>query len=662
MRIQRSPWIATTCLIASSAMGSAVWAEEQSTEAGSRARSPLPHATTMPAIVVTATASERGVAEAPASISILDGEDLRSRPVNDLADAVRGSAGLDLDCVGLGRRGISIRGMSSEHTLTLIDGQRISSSASAIAHSDFELGWVPTSAIERVEVVRGPMSSLYGSEALGGVVNVITRSATDQWHGSFNSYALINDHGLDGDQRKAGFYIGGPLVPGRLGLSAWGEHRHRDALRDAGNTALTALDRQRATTGHIGLTWTPDTRQRIDMSIDAGNEDQQGWRGGANGPAYQAENEVQRRRYSVSHAGEWNWGRSRMRLYRTRLDREARRSDGADSTGPNRFVDTVLDGRVGFAAGDSHKLTLGAETRRESLEDPSVNRAGKKAQTHYAFFAQDEIILGDRWELVMGSRFDRHEDFGWETSPRAYLLFHPTEALTFRAGAGRGFKAPSLKQLSPEYESRAAMGGRGIIRGNPDLQPETNQSFELGAAYERDNWSAAATVFHNDVRNLIETIRQPTCFEPGRVCLEYENVAKARLQGLELTAGMNLTRQLRLDANYTYLNARNRATDERLADRSRHRANATLAWAPLAQLSTRVRIEYIGAQYRSATESERPGHTLLHWYVDYDVSRNLSLHAGIENLTDKRLANDDASVYGRADEGRRYFAGLTARF
>lgn len=653
---------ANACLLALAAWGGTAGAQApaaaQRTEDGYEQREITP----LPAVVVTATTSARSETDAPASVSVIEGERLRRRPVNDLADAVRGAVGIGVDSVGLGRQGISIRGMSSEHTLMLIDGQRVNSSAPVIAHSDFELGWVPTEAIERIEVVRGPMSSLYGSEALGGVVNLITRSATDRWQGSVSSYALVNDHDLDGNQYKAGFYAGGPLVPGRLGLNVWGEYRYRDALRDAGNTALTALDEQRATTGHVGLTWTPDARQRIDLSASAGNEDQEGFRSGTANSRYEAENEVQRRRYSLSHAGEWDWGSTQVRLYRSTLDRKARRSDGADSTGPNRFIDTVLDGRVGFKAGKSHKLTLGAETRRESLEDPSVNRAGKKSQTHYALFAQDEIRLADQWELVLGSRLDHHEDFGWETSPRAYLLFRPTDALTLKAGVGRGFKAPTLKQLSPEFESRAAIGGRGIIRGNPALKPETNRSFELGATYDQGVWSAGATVFHNDVRNLIDTVRQPTCFEPGRICLDYDNVAKVRLQGLELTAGANLSERWRVDANYTYLDARDRTTDERLADRSRHRANATVAWAAMDRLASRVRVEYTGAQYRSATERDRPGYTLLHWYVDYGLGRDLSLHAGIENLTDKRLANDDASLYDRADEGRRYFAGLTARF
>ncbi len=649
------------CLIALLTMAGLAQAQEIPPEQ-ERSTASRRQVSTLNPVVVTATASERTLADTPASVTVINGESLRERPVLDLADAVKDTVGVGLESTGLGRRGISIRGMGSDHTLMLIDGQRINASASAIAHSDYELGWVPTSAIERVEIVRGPMSSLYGSEALGGVVNVVTRAATDAWEGSLSSYVLLNEHGVGGNQFKNGFYLGGPLLQNRLGLTAWGELSRRHALRDAGNTALTAQDERRAQAGHIGLQWTPDNRQRIDLSLDAGHETRQGDRGGSRNVVYSSEDNVQRRRYGLSHTGDWNWGNSQFRLYRSTMHRDNTRSDGNTQSGPQRFTDTVMDGHVGFFLGSAHKLTVGGETRRETLADPSVNRRGKKSQDLYAFFAQDEIRLNRQWELVLGSRVDHHEVFGSEISPRAYLLFHPTDALTFKAGAGRGFKAPTLKQLSPEYESRAAMGGRGIIRGNPDLQPETNQSFELGVEFDQHPWKAGATLFQNDVKNLIETVRQPSCYERGKVCLDYENVAKVRMRGLELSAGAMLSSQWNVSANYTYLDASDRTTGEPLAERSRHRANAALEWSPLAQLSTRLRVEYTGKQYRSATEPDRPGYALLHWYLDYALSKRFSVHAGIENLTDKRLSNDDASLYSDADEGRRYFVGLTARF
>ncbi|WP_179359009.1 TonB-dependent receptor plug domain-containing protein, partial [Pseudomonas aeruginosa] len=146
--------------------------------------------------VVSATTTERKLRDAPASVSLIAAEDLRRRPVRDLQEALRGSESLQFNGVGMSRRGISVRGMSSEHTLVLVDGQRISTSSGAIAHSDFDLGWVPVESIERIEVVRGPMSSLYGSEALGGVVNVITRRATDTWTGSGLLDGGVREDGL----------------------------------------------------------------------------------------------------------------------------------------------------------------------------------------------------------------------------------------------------------------------------------------------------------------------------------------------------------------------------------------------------------------------------------------------------------------------------------
>lgn len=619
----------------------------------------------MPPVVVTATSSERTLEHVPASVSVIGGDSLRSRPVNDLSEMVGGAVGLDILDLGLGRQGISVRGMNPGHTLVLVDGRRINSSAAAIAHSDFELGWIPAEAIERVEVIRGPMSSLYGSEALGGVVNVITRSATDVWQGSVNASAMLPSGGLGGKRYKAGFYVAGPLSPGRLGLNLWGEVRHRAALDSATDRKTTVLDRLRATTGHVGLNWTPDRHQRIEVSMTAGSEDQEGSRSGKSRTGktyYESSNDVQRRRYALSYSGNWSRWSSQLRLYRSTLERKAYRSDGADTTGPNHLVDTVFDGKFGVLAGKVHQLTAGFETRRESLEDPAVNRAGKKAVTHFAFFGQDEMVLGNHWEVVLGSRFDHHEDFGWEVSPRVYALYHANEALTFKAGLGRGFKAPTLKQLSPEYESRAAMGGRGIIRGNLDLQPETNRSAEVGVTYARDGWSSGLTLFRNDVHNLIDIVRQPACSERGKVCLNYKNVSRARLQGAELTLGAQFDARWRADANYTYLDAQDRTGHTRLEDRARHLANVTLAWTPHAAVTTRLRAQYKGAAYRGATLADSPAFTLLHWYIDYDINRRFALHAGIENIGNKRLGNDRPDRYDHVDEGRRYFVGLTARF
>ncbi|MBB2971446.1 TonB-dependent receptor [Mesorhizobium sp. RMAD-H1] len=613
-------------------------------------------------IVVTATSGERFLKDAPASVTVITGEELRERPVQDLAQAVEGTPGVQLTGIGLGRRGISIRGMLPEQTLVLVDGMRVSNSASAIAHSDYELGWVPSEAIERIEVVRGPMSSLYGSEALGGVVNIITRQATDKWRGSVSTFGSLTEHGRGGDGYNVSGYAGGPIVPGILGLNIWGQYRGREELTSPQDARLSSMGDESAFTGNATLTWTPDAQQRIDLSYGAGYEER--WRntqGAGRFPTfYRSNDDIRRQRISLSHEGDWDWGTSRVRVYSSMLERENERSDGAPASGPQKFTDTVGDAHASFSPIENHKVTVGGEIRRERLDDPTVNDSGRAEQTHFAAFIQDEIRLGDQWEFVAGSRFDHHEAFGWHASPRAYLLYHVNEALTFKGGVGAGFKAPTLKQLSPEYEAIAG-GGRFTIVGNPDLEPETNLSFEAGFEYQQGIWSARAMAFQNDVDNLIQAVCVIRCTGAPGAIWSYENVDEARIRGVEIGGGVELPWDMRLDANYTWLDPIDRTTGERLPDRSRHAANATLNWEPVEKLKTSLRVNYIGSQKTTTASGSQPAYTLVSVYGDYALNGHASLQLGVENIGDVRLA-DESDDYAFADEGRRYFVGLKAKF
>ena len=201
----------------------------------------------LPEVVVTATATPRALQTAPASVTVVDRQALSRRPVQDLTDVLRDVPGVTVNGAGLTRRGISIRGMPSEHTLFLVDGRRVNGSASAIAHADFELNWVPVEAMDRVEIVRGPMSSLYGSEALGGVVNVITRSATDSWRGSLRAMGGLREDGRGGETYQLGAYAGGPLLQDRYFRTVWASafmrNRRREATRPKPQTRVYQTSR-----------------------------------------------------------------------------------------------------------------------------------------------------------------------------------------------------------------------------------------------------------------------------------------------------------------------------------------------------------------------------------------------------------------------------------
>ncbi|TLX54907.1 TonB-dependent receptor [Stutzerimonas nosocomialis] len=614
--------------------------------------------------VVTATATARQLGDAPASVTVISREDLSMRPVQDLEDALRGTPGLQFTGVGMTRRGVSIRGMDSEHTLVLVNGQRINTAAGAVAHADFDLGWVPVEAIERIEVIRGPMSSLYGSEALGGVVNVITRRATDAWHGAAQLNGGVREDGRGGQTHQLGVYAGGPLVPGVLGLSLSGETRRRQETPLHGNATQSEIEGRDAQNGELTLSWTPDTAQRVDFSYANGLEDR--WRNtrsaGAAGRDYESSDRIERERFSVAHSGDWSWGRSSLRAYRNTLERTNRYTNGVVPTSPRQeLTDDIVDGSLSLPLAGAHLFTFGGEWRKEQLEDGGFT-AGEARIIHRALFLQDEIEFDPAWSLVLGNRFDRHEEYGWHNSPRAYLVHHVNDALTIKGGGGRGFKAPSLKQLSPGY---SAIGGGGMftIYGNPALEPEINTTYELSADYRADGWSLTAGLFQNNVRGLIQTVCVSSCGLRGREVRNYENVDKARIRGLELGGGLDLPADLRWDLNYTYLDAIDRSADRRLGDRARHLANTRLQWTPTAAFTAQVRGEYVGSQltYSSNTASSVPAYSLWHLELSQRITDALSIRGGIENLTDKAFS-DTSDNFTFAEPGRTYHLGVSLSF
>lgn len=614
--------------------------------------------------VVTATITERSLQDAPASITVISREDLASRPVQDLEDALRGTPGLQFTGIGLGRRGVSIRGMDGEHTLVLVNGQRINTAASAIAHADFDLGWVPVEAIERIEVVRGPMSALYGSEALGGVVNVITRKATDEWRGSLALNGGMPDHSHGGQTHQLGVYAGGPLIENVLGLSFTGESRKRQATADRDDTALSELEGRKSESASVTLSWTPDAAQQINLTLGRGHEDR--WRNvrsaAPTAPEYESRDDIEREQYALSHTGNWDWGKTTVRAYRNTLEREQSYTRGQIPTNPwQEMTDDIVDGTLSLPLGERHLFSLGGEWRREELKDDSL-ASGKGKAVHRAVFLQDEIQLHENWSLLLGSRFDEHEEYGWHKSPRAYLVYNHSDNLTIKGGGGRGFKAPTLKQLSPGY-SAIGGGGQFTIVGNPDLDPELNTTYELVADYVGEGWSLNAGIFQNNLKGLIQTVCVADCGIRGRELRNYENVDRARIRGLELGGEIDLPASLHWGINYTYLDAIDRGADQRLAGRSRHLANTHLKWAPTAGFNAQLRGEYVGSQigYTRNVAYGLPAYSLWHLELSQQLTPELTLRGGIENLGDERLADDNV-LFNYPEPGRTYHVGLSLSF
>ena len=609
----------------------------------------------LPAVTVTATLTEQDARTAPASVTVIDREELAARNASDLLDAVRGAPGLTLSPrqVG-GRKTLALRGLEGKHTLTLIDGRRITATDDVVGHSDYQYGWLPMSAVERIEIIRGPMSALYGSEALGGVINLITRKPTDKWIGSVGVSGSKPTSSSEGEPTgSTSVFAAGP-VGDRLSLRVNAELAHSAPVADRQSPLLSEIEGSHAKSGGLAGTFTLTPEQTLEAGWSGGNE-QRMYDTSSSGKVYRSTYDIDRSQAHVGWEGKFDGWRGKLRAYRSEIDIVNSASNGGTPTRPQNMVDDVLDGHASFALG-AHKVTVGGEWRRETLENAGLKN-GVDDAAHKALFAQDEIALTDTLMLTAGLRADHHELFGSEVSPRAYLVWEPTPALVVKGGFGHAFKAPTLKQISPNY---VGAEGPHTFAGNGNIQPESSNSFEVGADWQvAPAWSLRATVFNTEVKDLItyRLLRQ----EGVRRFYQYDNVDAARIQGLEAGMTWDMTRQLAWSNDLTLLHTRDKSTGKKLADRPSSSLTSRLEWKGAEGWSARLTGEFTGSQ-TGTDGAALPSYALWSASVGkqfaLDAHRKLVLRAGLENIGNVNLAEKSES-FGYAERARRVF--VTAR-
>lgn len=497
--------------------------------------------TTDEVMVVTATSYQTKASEAPASVSVITEEDLALMPYNNLADALVATPGVNIADLGQGRKGIEIRGMDVSQSLILIDGRRVSRASDMLGHSNFELQNIPVSDIERIEVIKGPMSALYGSDALGGVVNVITKPTTNEWSGSVRAGGATT---VDEEGNAANIEVSasGALIDDQLLMKVTAGNAYQGLIENRNRSFETDIAGNRNQFVDVDLKSILSNEQELDIYTRFARTES--WY-----DSYEEDSSSQNRstttydtfEYGIEHSGYWEFGDTQFRIYGSRVSQDNEKDIGPANTA-NDIDEDIVDGYVQFFANDNHHLTVGGQWSEQRLKSADV-ASGNKSADQTALFVQDDISLTQELSLLLGLRYDNHSEFGSHSSPRAYLVYSPSESWTFKGGYGEGFKAPTIKQLSPDFLSAGSPTGRPFdIRGNADLKPEINKSYEISAAYQAKNWGSTLTLFQNDVENLIETKCVEGCAgrpQPGSTLYEYVNVAEAEIKGLECLATLH---------------------------------------------------------------------------------------------------------------------------
>lgn len=717
-------------------------------------------------VVVTAAGFEQKLTDAPASISVITEEQLRSRPYTTLLDAVKDLEGVDVgetrDKTGQGT--ISMRGMGSDYTLVLINGRRQNNHGD-IYPNNFggnQLNHIPPlDAIERIEVIRGPASTLYGADAMGGVINIITKRDAEKWSGSITTSRTVQTDSDYGDDTTLDFSVMGPVVPGKLMMGLRGSIYDKESstpdYADVTDPSGTVHERELGfgsggktvdntnKAGGLSLIFTPDDNHTLTFDYDASKQvyDNEGsqvgtvdsidrlwYKDSSPRTGYKDEQEFNREEWALSHEGHWgdimslvsfsslsttNDGRTLPLTAEERADINLM-YDAANGTAaagnpyagmskealqalsgekflprPDRVMESrqyTLDAKLDIPLGD-HQVITGVQLIRGELEDGVFGMYGDnyksgEVQEHntWALFAEDNWAITQDFTLTAGLRYDDHDTFGGQTSPRLYGVYALADSWTVKGGVSTGYKTPKTTDL---FQGVTGFGGQGTspFVGTPDLEPETSVSSELAVYWQHPakRHSFNATVFQNNFKDKIQSQGDlSSCEATGGVepCadigegwadLGYDsftkkvNIDKATIKGLELAGSYEISPVLSVRANYTYTDSEQKSGAQEgypLTGTAKHMANATLDWMASDDVNVFLTLESRSKRFRGLNRSNEvdagkdgdiyyKSYEVLHLGAAWQAMDNLTLTGRVNNLLDQDFTSQSVSFEDNGD-------------
>ena len=671
--------------------------------------------TKLDGVVVSASGFSQQIKEAPASISVISGDELTKDSFASLHSIAQKVPGVNVIGGEDGAAsGISIRGMEKSQTLVLIDGKRVNSSSANPkgGAGDMNSNFIPPAeAIERIEVIRGPMSSLYGSDAVGGVINIITKKDFSKFSGNVGISTTINAHKGIGDGRQGDFYLNLPLYKELFALQLWGYKKLRD--EDNYKGGYQKSDKRNLS---AKLWITPDEHNKFFI---LGSNERHDYSRTVGKTATIKTNKVlnaydyEKKSYGVGYLGEFD----SLNADISYIYDQTQRTSLFDSLIPAKAKNHNFNSKFITFFG-AHTLTFGYDFSKQNVGTTFIvsnaSRNGLKdpktySMSEHAGFIEDEWqILDEKLFLTLGSRLTHNEFFGNHLSPRAYLVYNATDTLSLKGGVATGYKTPDVNQISPEVGT-IQKAWSIVDFGNKDLKPEKSTTYEVGAYYDNQaDFRGSVTLFRNEFKDkILDTDGSKrvngipafgTCTNaPDVTCPgwgTYFNIEGATVWGVELSGDYDILSNLNLSSNYTYNKSKiktgnptintpngpmkfsqtglNRLDGKSLTATPEHTLHATLTYRPVKSVKT-----FFGANYESKLTSVNFGagnsvrentKDLLTFDtgVSWDANKHLTLSLNAYNIFDNvrydEALADDGKYYFYPQEGRRFWFKVAAKW
>lgn len=667
-------------------------------------------------MVVTATRTAMTVKETPSTVEIVDSKKLEQTQAKTLHDALKSALGVNVFNDFQGRSNVSIRGSESRHVLIMVDGKRLGGEAAYNSANAWDVDRIRMEDVERVEIIRGPAGALYGSDAMGGVINVITKTPD-------KTTADINyEYGWYEDGKGAG-YKGNLYLQGAEGNYSYkinaGLNKNRPYLDPKGSgDSMNFYGKQQPISLSVGYKFDNGNELSVDFSkIKEDNQKSSTSRTVMMpGKVWQDKvqtiyNDNKRTDYAITYKGSDDKQDWMFRAYKSVFDKNYKNQNNTRMTNllrPGGIGDwklqdpkhdtvkrtlSVIEGKDTFNLSDKNKLTAGFEYRKDqsegtrlkkpntSLADGNAHDAYDKAAINYlAAYVQDEFRPDDKWLIIPSVRFDHSDQFSNKLTSNLAATYNAADDVRIKAVVGQGYKTPTVNDLYIFWEMYAANpGGKGqFYVGNPDLKPEKSLSYELSV--EKD-WGDRSTVhlgvFRNEVKDLISTYwtGKLTDDDPdlypgvkGDMIMAYENIPEATLQGVELYGSHRLGKNIYLNAGYTFLDAKDKTSGTRLKDRAKHQVTFGVSYQPeniyAWDLSFDL-VSNIGYYFNNGDKStmgnfvyETKDFTIANIMASRHLNKDTKIYLGIDNISN----HQNFGPYSDGNLGRLYRVGMEYKF
>jgi len=596
------------------------WAEEKSADTKK-----VP-AQKVEEIVVTATRLPEPEKEATSAVTVVRGEDIEKMNVETLPDVLRSIP--ELTVIQNGGEGtaasVFLRGGGSSQTLVMLDGVKVKSTTTG----SMDFSWISVDDIERIEIVKGPQSTVYGSEAMAGVINIITkrgkgkpRAEVSIEAGSFGTYkpSVTATGGLkDFDYRLSASYLKTD------GISSAKSGKERDGYKNAGVSGKFGLKKDAYELELTGKY----VYDRIELD-------------GFDFAAKRAEddlNYIQRRHNYMLSLKETVYASDVWKQTITAsTERSSERHRDPDTAFNNADIVTgieAIDWQNDFTVSDAYTLVGGAEYRKER----GRNKGNFEASVdNKAFYVLNKLkLFEDSLVVNAGLRYDKHETFGGKTTYRLGALYG-LKPLRLKASWGTGFRAPALNELYFPFF------------GNTQLRPEKSRGWEAGAEADMGKrLTFGLTYFRQKYEDLIDT--DPNTFTA-------KNIKEAVIKGVEASADLKVAEGLGLRAGYTYLDTEDKTGGGRLPRRPNNRLNLSASLVRKG-FSMTADYSYVDERFDPAVGKDLAPYELVNLSGRLDVAKGIGLFARIENLFDEDY--EEAGSYGTP--GISFYGGIKAEF